>query len=60
MLFTEVSNFSSSLDLGLETNFQNEFERLVYVEEYKLTYCIILENETCRGLLNYSFLLNDG
>ena len=60
MLFTEVSNFSSSLDLGLETNFQNEFERLVYVEEYKLTYCIILENETFRGLLSYSFLLNDG
>ena len=60
MLFAEVSEFPSSLDLAFETNFQNKVERLVYVEKYKLTYCIILDNLTCQGLLNYSFLSNDG
>ena len=47
-----VSKFPSSLDLALETNFQNKVERLVYVEKYKLTYCIILDNITCQDLLN--------
>ena len=56
----EVSKFPSSLDLALETNFQNKFERLVYVEKQKLIYCIIPDNATCQGLLNNSFLLNDG
>ena len=60
MLFTEVSKFPSSLDLALETNFQIKVERLVYVEKFKLTYCIILDNATCQGLQDYSFLLNDG
>ena len=59
MLFAEASKFPSSLDFALETNFQNKVERLVYVEKYKLTYCIILNNATCQDLLNYSFLLND-
>ena len=58
-LFAEVSKFPSSLDLVLETYFQNKFERLVYVEKYKLIYCFILDNATCQGLLNY-FFLNDG
>ena len=56
----KVSKFPSCLDLALETNFQNKFERLVYMEEYKLIYSIILNNAICQGLLNYSFLLNDG
>ena len=56
----EVRKFPFSLDLALETNFQNKFERLVYVKKYKLIYCIILDNATYQGLLNYSFLLNDG
>ena len=60
MLFAEVSKFPSSLDLALETNFQSKVDRLVYVKKYKLTYCIILDNATIQGLLNYSFLLNDG
>ena len=60
ILFMKVSKFPSCLDLALETNFQNKFERLVYVEKYKLIYCIIFNNATCQGLLNYSFLLNDG
>ena len=60
ILFAEVSKFPSSLDLALKTNFQSNFERLVYVEKYKLIYCIILDNATCEGLLNYSVLLNDG
>ena len=60
ILFAEVSKFPSSLDLALETNFQNKFVRDFYVEKYKLIYCIILENATCQGLLKYSFLLNDG
>ena len=55
MLFAEVSEFPSSLDLAFETNFQNKVERLVYVEKYKLTYCIILDNATCQGLSNYYF-----
>ena len=59
MLFAEVSKFTSSLYLALEINFYNKVERLVYVEKYQLTYCIILDNTTCQGLLNYSFLLND-
>ena len=50
MLFTEVSKFPSSLDLALETNFQIKVERLVYVEKFKLTYCIILDNATRQGL----------
>ena len=54
MLFAEVSKFPSSLDLAFETNFQRKVERLVSVEKYKLTYCIILDNITCQGLLNYS------
>ena len=60
MLFTEASKFLSILDLASETNFQNKVEWLVHVEKYKLTYCIILNNATCLGLLNYCFLLNDG
>ena len=60
ILFMKVSKFPSCLDLALETNFPNKFERLVYMEEYKLIYSIILNNATCQGLLNYSFLLNDG
>ena len=60
ILFAEVSKFCSSLDLALETNFQNKFERLIYVEKDKLIYCIILDNATCQGLLNYPFLLNYG
>ena len=60
ILFAEVSKFRSSLDLALETNFQNKFERLIYVEKDKLIYCIILDNATCQGLLNYPFLLNYG
>ena len=55
MLFAEVIKFPLSLDIVLKTNFQNRAERLVYVERYKLTYYIILDNVTCQGLLNYSF-----
>ena len=60
MFFVEVSKFPSSSDFTLETNFQNKVEKLVYMEKYKLTYCIILNNVTCQDLLNYSFLLNNG
>ena len=60
MLFAEVSKFPSSLDLALEKKFQNKVERLVHVEKYKLTFCIIRDNATCQGLLNYSFSVNDG
>ena len=50
MLFTEVSKFPSSLDPGLKTNFQTKVDRkLVFVEKYKRTYRIILDNETCEG-----------
>ena len=60
ILFTEVRKSPSNLDLALETNFQNKFERLVYLEKYKLIYCIILNNITCQDLLNFSFLVHDG
>ena len=60
MIFSEVSKFLSSLDLALETNFQNKVESLVYVEKYKIIYCIVLCNATSQGLLDYYFLLNDG
>ena len=60
ILVAEVSKFPSSLDLAVKTNFQNNFERLVYVEKYKLIYFIILDNATCEDLLNYSVLPNDG
>ena len=55
----EVSNFLFSLDLALETEFQNKAKRLVYVVKFKLTNLIILDSVTCRGLLDFSFLLND-
>ena len=61
ILFAEVSKFLSSLDLALETNFQNKAKMLVYVKKYKLPYCLILDSETYQGLLlDYSFLLTDG
>ena len=49
ILFAEVSKFPSSLDFALETNFQNKTERLVYVQKYKVTYCIIHDSVTCQG-----------
>ena len=60
MLFEEVGKFPSNSDLVFETNFHNRAEKFVYLERYKLTYYLILDNVTCQGLLNYSFLLNDG
>ena len=60
ILFAEISKFSSSIDLALETNFQNKCKMLVYAEKDKLIYCIILENTTYQDLLNHYFLLNDG
>ena len=60
MLFVEVSKFPSKLDLALKKKFKNKVERQVYVEKYKPAYCIILNNAICQGLLNYSFLPNDG
>ena len=59
-LVAGVSKFPFSLDLAFEINFQNKVERLAYVEKYKQTYFIILDNVPCQGFLNYSFSLNDG
>ena len=55
MLFVGVSTFPFSSDLAQEISFQNKVGRVVYVEKYKLTYCIILDNVTFQGFLNYSF-----
>ena len=55
MLFVGVSTFPFSSDFAQEISFQNKVGRLVYVEKYKLTYCIILDNVTFQGFLNYSF-----
>ena len=55
ILFAEVSKFPSSLDLALETNFQNKFERLVYVEKYNLIYCIILDNSINFVIISVNF-----
>ena len=49
MLFVGVSTFPFSSDLAQEISFQNKVGRLVYVEKYKLTYCIILDNVTFQG-----------
>ena len=55
MLFVGVSTFPFSSDLAQEISFQNKVGRLVYVEKYKLTYYMILDNVTFQGFLNYSF-----
>lgn len=48
--FSEVSAFHS-INLTVESNFQNKTKSLVYVQKDKLTYCIIVAGVTCQGLL---------